>query len=237
MDPIFFTPVVVIIVGVVFTIIMNNRHKAAKADSSVDQERGNYSSYKTELLAQDFSRLKDWMKGKPIDAFTSASIPQSTANKVQNLVTDGLKNVALSAIGMKLRRVETDAFLVLSGTDLHFLTTDKDGDLEEHLIFDNSRISRAYLQDGGVYKPHLGFYGKQAEEYLPKVHLIVFDIDGQEIALEIHDRLKFMPDASAVWNMKKQVQTRTKYQVVGELFLTELRSRFSNLKNISNRIS
>lgn len=229
MNPLFIIPVVLVIVGIVFMVIMNKRHQSAKTEINIDQERGNYSSYKNELLTQDFSFLKNWMNGKVIDAFSSGSIPESTANKVQNLIGDGLKNLALSSVGVKLKRIETDAFWVLSGKDLHFFTTDTVGELEEHLIFDNFRIEKAQLQYGGLLKTQFGLYAKQAEEYLPKVHLITFDIDGQPLSLEIHDRLRYAVDPTDLLNQKKQLQIRAKYQVVGEHLLEDLKSRFSNL--------
>jgi hypothetical protein len=232
MNPIFLIPVVLVIACVVFMVIMNKRHQAAKTEINIDQERGHYSLYKNELLNQEFSFLHDWMNGKAIDAFSSASIPQSTASKVQTFIGDGLKRVALSGVGVKFHRVETDAYWVLSGKDLHFFTTDTEGELEEHLIFDNSRIEKAQLQNGGVLKTQLGLYAKQAEEYLPKVHIITFDIDGTQLSLEIHDRLKYAASAADILNLKKQLQARTQYQVVGERLVTELKSRFSNLTTV-----
>ncbi len=229
MSPLLFIPVVLIIVGIVFMTIMNKRHKSAKAEINIDQERQHYSSYKNELLNHDFSFLKNWMNGKAIDAFSSASIPQSTASKVQTLIGDGLKNAALSGIGVKLQRIETDAFWVLSGKDLHFFTTDTTGELEEHLIFDNFRIEKSQLQNGGLLKTQLGLYAKQAEEYLPKVHIITFDIDGQQLSLEIHDRLRYVVDPADMLNLQKQLQIRAKYQVVGEQLPEELKSRFPHL--------
>jgi hypothetical protein len=229
MNPLFFIPIVLVIAAIVFMIIMNKRHQSAKATINIDQERKHYSSYKHELLNKDFSFLKNWMNGKVIDAFSSASIPQSTANKVQNLIGDGLKKVALSSVGVKLKRVETDAFWVLSGKELHFFTTDSVGELDDHLIFDNFRIEKAQLHNGGLLKTQFGLYAKQAEEYLPKVHLITFDIDGNQLSLEIHDRLRYVVDPTDMLNLNKQLQARAKYQVVGEQFLTELKSRFSNL--------
>lgn len=229
MNPLFIIPVILVIAGVVFMVIMNKRHASAKTAINIDQERGNYSSYKTELLNQDFSFLKEWMNGKAIDAFSSASIPESTASKVQNLIGDGLKNVALSGVGLKLKRIETDAFWVLSGKDLHFFSTDTVGELEEHLIFDNFRIEKARLQYGGLLKTQFGLYAKQAEEYLPKVHVITFDIDGQQLSLEIHDRLRYVVDPADMLNQKKQLQTRAKYLVVGEQLLVELKSKFPGL--------
>lgn len=229
MNPLFIIPVILIIAGIVFMIIMNKKHKTAKSEIDLDVERTRYAHYKHELLIQDFSKLRRWMNGKPIDAFTSASVPQSTANKVQELVTDGLKNVALSTIGVKLRRIETDCFWALSGNDLHFFSTDTVGELDEHIVFDNFRLEKAALQYGGILKSQLGIYSKSSEEYLPKTHVITFDIDGSSLSLEIHDRLNYRIDPQDLLNLKIQLETRAKYQVVGEKFIGVLQDKFPNL--------
>lgn len=229
MNPLFLIPVVVIIAGVAFMIIMNKKHKTAKSEIDLNAERTRYQQYKQELLAQDFSKLRQWMEGKTIDAFTSASVPQSTANKVQELVTDGLKNVALSTIGVKLRRIETDCFWVLSGKDLHFFSTDTVGELDEHIVFDHFSIEKASLQYGGILKSQLGVYSKSSEEYLPKIHVITFDIDGSSLSLEIHDRLNYSVDPEDMLNPKKQLATRAKYQVVGEKLVKALQDSFTSL--------
>jgi hypothetical protein len=231
MNPLFFIPVFLVIAGVAFMIFMNKKHKTAKSEIDLDLERTKYEQYKQELLNQDFSKIKQWMKGKSIDAYTSASVPQSTSNKIQELITDGIKNVALSTIGVKLRRIETDCFWVLSGNDLHFLSTDTTGELEEHIVFDNFRIEKAMLQYGGVLKSQLGIYSKSAEEYLPKIHIITFDIDGSSLSLEIHDRLNYVVAPTDMLNLKKQLETRAKYQVVGEKFVSILQNKFPNLKS------
>lgn len=230
MNPLFLIPVVVVIVGVVFMVVMNKKHSAAKSEIDLDVERTKYDQYKQELLATDFSQVKKWMKGKSIDAFTSASLPQSTAGKVQQIVTDGLKNVALSAVGVKLRRIETDCFWVLSGSDLYFLSTNTVGELDETIVFDNFRIEKAQLQYGGVLKSQLGAYSKSSEEYLPKIHTITFDMDGSPLSLEIHDRLNYITDPTDMLNLKKQLETRAKYQVVGEKFQAILQNKFPGLK-------
>lgn len=230
MNPLFLIPVALIIAGVFFMIYMNKKHKAVKSAIDLDVERTKYDVYKQELLQQDFSQLKQWMKAQPIDAFTSASIPQSTTSKVQELVSDGVKNVALSAIGVKLKKIDTECFWVLSGSDLHFFSTNTIGELDEHIIFDNFRIESATLQYGGIVKPQLGVYSKASEEYLPKAHIVTFNIDGSALSLEIHDRLNYAPDPTDMLNLKKQFTTRAKYQVVGEKFVTVLQDKFPNLK-------
>lgn len=230
MNPLFLIPVVLVVAGVIFMIYVNKKHKTAKSEIDLDFERTKYDQYKQELLAQDFSQLKQWMKGKSIDAFTSASVPQSTSNKVQEIVSDGIKNVALSAIGVKLKRIETDCFWALSGSDLHFFSTNTVGELDEHIVFDNFRIEDAKLEYGGILKSQLGVYAKSSEEYLPKTHIITFNIDGSPLPLEIHDRLNYVTDPTDMLNLKKQLQTRVKYQVVGEKFVTILQNKVPNLK-------
>ncbi|MDQ6531077.1 hypothetical protein [Flavobacterium sp. LHD-85] len=230
MNPLFLIPVVLITAGVIFMISMNKKHKTAKAEIDLNFERTKYDQYKQELLANDFSQLKHWMKGKSIDAFTSASVPQSTSSKIQEIVSDGIKNVALSPVGVKLRRIETDCFWVLSGNDLHFFCTNTVGELDEHIVFDNFRIEDAKLEYGGVLKSQLGIYSKSSEEYLPKTHIITFNIDGSPLSLEIHDRLNYIVDPADVLNLKKQLEIRAKYRVVGERFTAILQGKFSNLK-------
>lgn len=230
MNILYLIPVVIVIAGICFMIYMNKKHKAVKSEIDLDAERNKYDVYNQELLAQDFSQLKQWMKGKSIDAYTSASVPQSTSNKLQEIATDGIKNIALSAIGVKLKTIETDCFWVLSGNDLHFFSTDTVGELDEHIVFDNFRIEEAQLKYGGILKSEVAVYSKASEEYLPKTHIITFNIDGNPLSLEIHDRLNYTPDPTDLLNVKKQFTTRAKYQVVGERFIPVLQSKFPNLK-------
>ncbi|RXM45648.1 hypothetical protein [Flavobacterium sp. YO12] len=230
MNPLFLIPVVLVIAGIIFMVYMNKKHASVKKEIDLDVERTKYDLYKEEVLKQDFPQLKEWMKGKTIDAYTSASVPQTKAEKVQEMVSDGLKNVALSTVGVKLQRIETECFWVLSGNDLHFFSTDTVGELDEHIVFDNFRIEEAKLKDGGILKSQLGVYAKSAEEYLPKTHIITFNIDGNPLALEIHDRLHYTPDPADILNVNKQFLTRAKYQVVGENFVKVLQSKFPNLR-------
>lgn len=229
MNPLLFLIPVVLVAGVLFMVYMNKKHKAAKSDIDLDVERTKYDQYKQELLTQDFSKINQWMKGKPVDAFTSASVPQSKGNQVQEMVTDGIKNVALSTVGVKLKRIETDCFWALSGNDLHFFSTDTVGELDEHIVFDNFRVEDAKLQYGGVLKSQPGVYSKSSEEYLPKTHIITFNMDGSPLSLEIHDRLNYVTDPTDMLNLKKQLETRAKYQVVGEKFVNILQNKFPNL--------
>ncbi len=231
MNLLFLVPVVLVVAGVFFMIYMNKKYKSTKAEINLDVERTKYDIYKQELLTQDFPQLKQWMKGKSIDAFTSASVPQSTSEKVQEIVSDGIKNVALSTIGVKLRRIETLCFWVLSGSDLHFFSTNSVGEQDEHIVFDKFSLEQARLQYGGILKSQLGMYSTSSEEYLPKTYIITLNMDGSPLSLEIHDRLNYVPAPTDMLDMKKQLMQRAKYQVVGERFVTILQHKFSNLQS------
>lgn len=230
MNPLFLIPVVVIIGGIIFMVMMNKKHKAVQSEIDMNKERLKYESYKQELLNSEFSKIQKWMNGKPIDAFTSASVPQSTSSKVEEHITDGLKKVALSAVGVRLIKVDTECFWVLSENDLHFFTTNTSGEKDEHIVFDYFSIEKAKLAYGGILKSTLGAYSKSSEEYLPKTHLLTIDLEGNPITLEIHDRLNYVVDPLNALNLEKQFKTRAKYQVVGEKFVEILQNKFPNLK-------
>lgn len=232
MNPLYLIPVVLVIAGIAFMVYMNKKHSAVKDEIDLEVERKNYENYKNELLHEDFSQIVQWMKGKPIDAFTSASVPQSTLSKVAEIASTGLKNVALSAVGLKLRNIETDCFWVLSGNDLHFFRTDTVGELDEHIVFDNFRIEEAQLHYGGTLKTQAAVYLQSSEAYLPKTHIITFNIEGAPLPLEIHDRLNYIVDPLDILNVKKQFLTRAKYQVVGEKFIVILQNKFDHLKSV-----
>jgi hypothetical protein len=237
MNPIYyFIPVAVIAVGIFFSIVMTKKYKAASQEINIDQERLKYQQYKNELLKNDFSYVKDWMKGKPIDAFTSISFPKSDTNEVKQMVKDGMKNMALSAVGIRLQRVETYCFAVLSNKDLHIFTTDVEGELNQHLVFDNARLDAAVLQYTGVRKSALSINTKASEAYLPKVHLITFNIDEAPLQIELHDRLRFEATASDMFSVKKMQANIIKYMVVGEQFVKALETKYPNLEiqNMTN---
>lgn len=230
MNQSYLLPAAALIFGLIAMVYMKNKYKVAKTDKSTDVDENKFSTYMQDLLNNEFSYLRDWMKGKPIDGFTTASVPQSTSDKVQEFLGDGVKKVALRSIGIRLHKIQTDNYWVLSGTDLHLFSTDVDGDLCEHLIFGESRIKVATLGDGGVYKPQLSIQSKASEENLPKMKLITFFIDGSPLALEIHETVNYIPSRSEAFDMKKQILLHGKCQIIGKNFIYTLQERFRNLR-------
>ncbi len=213
---------------IVYVLIKN---KQAKSSVDIEQERQKYQEHKTELLEKQYPELKTWLKDKPIDAFTAGGYPDSKANQAKDMAVDGMKKLAASAVGVKLRinRVETLKYFVLSGESLHFLTTDLDGKLETHLVFGKERLETASLRSMGA-KPVLGVLTKSAKEYLPQVYRITFDIDGEELSLDIYDRLDANQFEQKGFTRPNHYLDIVKCQVVGEGFLNELMERYPHLK-------
>jgi hypothetical protein len=224
-----FIPIVLITIGIVFSIIMNKKSKAHGAEINMDDERRQYNDYKTELLEEKFSFLKEWMKGAPIDAFTSASIPTTTSQKAKDFLLDTAKNLALSVVSIKYNSVETDCYLVLSGSELHFFGTDIEGDLEEYYIFDTFRLEKGFMEFKGSKTPDLLTKQTNSKAYLPNIYLLSFNMNDKIFSLEIHDRLKTNTSIQEMLT-GKYFKEMVKHQVVGEVLIKELMKRFDNLK-------
>ncbi len=221
-------PIVLITIGIIFSIIMNKRSKSHGAEINMEDERRQYNIYKTELLDGKFSFLNEWMKGASIDAFTSASIPTTTSQKAKEFLLDSAKNMALSVVGIKFNRVETDCYLVLSGSELHFFGTDVDGDLEDYYLFDTFRLEKGFMEFKGPKNPSIMTKQTSAKEYFPNVHLLSFNINNKVFSIEIHDRLK--ANTSVVEMLTgKYFKEMIKHQVVGEVLIKELMKKFKNL--------
>jgi hypothetical protein len=222
-------PIVLITIGIIFSIIMNKKSKAISAEVNMDDERKQYNYYKNELLDGKFSFLKKWIKGAPIDAFTSATIPTTPSQKAKEFLSDATKNMALSVVGIKLNRVETECFLVLSGSELHFFGTDADGDLDEYFIFDAFRLEKGFMEFKGSSRSSLQTKQMNPKEFSPNIYLLSFNINNEVFSIEIHDRLKTNTSVQEMLT-GKYFKEMIKHQVVGEGLVNELMKKFTNLK-------
>ncbi len=225
--------VLAVILWGAYMIYITAKNNKAKAEVDLEGERQRYEEHKAEFLDQRFPKLKAWMKDKPIDAFTVGNYPDSKTNQIKHIGLDGVKKLAASAVGVKLRidRVETDKFFVLSGEEVHFFATDIDGKLETHLVFGKERLESANLRSMGA-KPILGVMTKSAKEDLPQVYRITFDIDGKELSLDIYDRFNAnqVMQGDMGFTRPNHYQDMVKGQVIGEGFLAQLMERYPHMK-------
>lgn len=224
-----FVYLLIIVVLSVVLIIINKRNKAKSTHLKLEEERQKYLSYKSELENGDFKILKKWMKNVPIDAFTTASFPRTNSEQIQQLAKQGIQNIALSTIGVRYREIETPAYLVLSGKELHFLHTDIEGDLKQHLIFGPNRLELAKIKYTGLKKTALSISSKESEKHQPHIFLLSFNINGEKIEIEVHDRLT-MTIGFTGFLRENYYQKMLKNRVVGEQLILKLSEKYSNLK-------
>ena len=129
-----------------------NMQKAKAVINDFDEQavKNHLNKHMSDVISYNIPYLKKWMGNKPLDSFVDASISVSLKDKTKNAAIDAAKSVAWRAVGVKAsyNRIDTPTFLVLSNDELHFLSSNVDGDLNTHLTFNKEQLSKAKI----VYK-------------------------------------------------------------------------------------
>ncbi|QXP61657.1 hypothetical protein [Olleya sp. HaHaR_3_96] len=211
-------PAIVFSLGIFMMFYMMKKNKTHISNEDIDKEKLNIDQYQKELLDKDYSYIKKWMKNASIDAFTSASIPYTGIDKAKDVGKDLLKS-ALTLGTVKYTTVETPSFVTLSEGKMHYFSTDVDGDLKEHLIFNSDRLSHATV----TLEP------TKTKNVLGDKYLFTFDIDGQVSTIAIHNTLTFNAGVSSMFGSSYS-KTLTKNKVVGDEFYTKISALYPNLK-------
>lgn len=201
--------------------------------------KDNLQNHKQHFLNTDLAYLKKWMKNKPIDTFTEASISISTKKKVKNTAIDTLKSIAWAVIGVKARyqRVETPTFLVLSNDELHFLSANVDGDLDNHIILTKENLENASItfkgnKDGVDLADDISkklankLYSDSQKASLPQLFTLEFNIDGKPLAINAHDKI-VLP---YVVGSKNHAENALIANLIAEEFFIKLAEKYPNLK-------
>lgn len=220
-------PAVVFAIGFIVMFYMNNKNKKHVNSQDLDAERINSDSYQKEYLDSEYTYIKKWMKNAPIDAFTSAAVPYTGMDRAKDMGKDVLKS-ALTLGTVKFRTVETPSFVVLSEGKMHYFSTDVDGDLKEHLIFNANRLANAVVT-AEVTNSNSENATSKSKDMVAKKYFFTFDIDGQKSTIEIHDKIAFNNDVTAMFGSKYS-EMLTKNQVVGEQFYSKISTLYPNLK-------
>jgi hypothetical protein len=228
-NSVYFILPLVVLAGVVYMIIMNRGRAKAEEEMSIAIERKQFSKHLANLLNNEFDFIKNWMKDAPIDAFTTVTFPETMKQAVGQLVGEQIKRVAFSAISIKYRAIKTPSYLVLSGKSLHYFGTDVDGSLDEHIVFGENRLESATLHYGGVKKENLSIQLKAYEKYLPTYHSLAFNLDGQTLTFDVHNRVNPIVATGNLFNGATMYKQLVYGEVVGEQVIAKLKERFSNL--------
>ncbi len=209
---------------------------AATADFDTEAVKNNIESHTSEIVDSQLPYLKNWIKDKPIDAFTDASIAVSMKDKAKNAAIDAAKSVAWRVIGVKAKynRVDTTAHLVLSNEDLHFVSANVDGDLETHLIFTKEQLINAKMEFMGPKKGADLASGvsdfistkMNSEDALVNVFAIKLTIEGEAITIQAHDKM-VLPYTMGASDYTKNALTAN---VIADNFFNRLSEKYPNLK-------
>ncbi len=223
--------IAVVVFGFLFSRYMMKM--GAKAESQIDmnEERTKYPEYLENLLNNDLSFIRQWMKQNPVDAITTVEFPQTASEKAKQMAIDGAKSLAYKAVGVKRRVVQTPTFAVMSNGDLHILTTDVDHDLKDHYVFGPERLQTAKLSNEGPKIPQgstLVVGKSQNENVYPHTHLLEVNVDGKNHRMELYDRINsayLSPRPGISANRERYKKLR----VVGEGVVDQLKKNYPNL--------
>ena len=120
--------------------------------------------------------------------------------------------------------VQTPKYLVLSGNSLHLFDTDTEGEIDRHLVFNQSRLENSRLTEipmEGQVKAQAQARGNNVKAY--KLSL---QTDDKPIELIIYSCLIFTNIPEIPTDPQETVQAI----VIGNDFLKQLGDRYPNLK-------
>ncbi len=202
---------------------------AAFSQLNMQQEAGRAEHYKAEFLNGDFAFLKKHIKDNPIDAFTVATLDYGKGDMAKDVAKDALKSIATLGT-VKYNTVQTPKYLVLSGSDLHLLDTNTDGDVDKHLIFDNFRLQNSTIEEMPPAK--VAAMRINYGDYSLKNYKVSLQTDGKEVKLVIPNGIvqAMVAQASATSMLSNNVEKQVKEFVLGNYFLNKLGEKAPNLK-------
>ncbi|MDA3613567.1 hypothetical protein [Polluticaenibacter yanchengensis] len=202
---------------------------AAFSKLNMQQEAAKAESYKTEFLSGDFAFLKQYIKDGPIDAFTIATLDYGKGDMAKDVAKDTLKSLATLGT-VKYNTVQTPKYLVLSGSDLHLLDTNTDGDVDKHLVFDNFRLKNSTIEELPLAK--MAMMRANYGDYSLKNYKLSLQTDGKEVKLVIPNGIvqAMVAQGSATSYLSNNVEKQVKEFVLGNYFLNKLGEKASNLK-------
>lgn len=227
--------VIMIIVGMVaiyggilyFMHLKKKKQKEMFLNTDFKAEMNNASTYKSNFLNSELSFLPKEMEGKLIDAFNYASIDYSTKDSIKDGLKDGLKG--MTTLGtVKFHTVQTPKYLILSGSDLHLLDTDTDGEISNHFVFDPAHLQASSIAELPL-KGMIKAFAKQKGDDV-KAFKISLATDGGPIELIMFSALVFSYANTGVSAFSLNVQKNIQEIIIANDFLNKLGERYPNLK-------
>ena len=205
--------------------VKNKNSQQAQVVNNTDfkAEFANAERYKNSVLTSELPFLQEEMKQEKIDAFNYASTEYGVGSALKDGVKDKLKGMATLGT-VRFNTVQTPKYLVLSGNSLHLFDTDTEGEIDRHLVFNQSRLENSRLTEipmEGQVKAQA-----QARGYNVKAFKLSLLNDDKPIVLIIYSCLIFTNIPEIPTDPQETVQAI----VIGNDFLKQLGDRYPNLK-------
>lgn len=222
--PILVVAVIALYMGYMFYMRRKNSQQAETVNNTdFKKEFANAEQYKKSFLASELPYLQEAMEQNKIDAFNYANSEYGTADAIKDGMKNKLKEMAtLGAV--KFDTVQTPKYLVLSEGNLHLFDTDTDGEIDQHLVFNQARLENSKLTElplEGQIKAQAQARGNNVKAYR-----LSLQTDGKPIELLLYSCLIFTNIPEVPSNPHKTVQAI----VIANDFLKQLGDKYPNLK-------
>lgn len=210
-----------------FMNLKKQKQKALMQNTDFGAEMNNAETYKSNFLNKELSFLTKQMEGKPIDAFNYANAEYSAKSSIKDGLKDGLRGMATLGT-VRFQTVQTPKYLILSGSDLHLLDTDTDGEISNHLIFDSIRLEKSSLTEMPLEGTMKAFAKQKGDNV--KAYKISLATDEKPVELIIFSALIFTQVTSVAGSFSFNVKKNLQEIVVANDFLIKLGKKFPNMR-------
>ncbi|MBL4745378.1 MAG: hypothetical protein JKY08_03330 [Flavobacteriaceae bacterium] len=210
-----------------FMYFKKKKQKNLLNNTNFNTEISKAETHKKEYLNSNLSFISKQMKGKSIDAFNFANLNYTRKDSIKDGIKDGLKGMATLGT-VRFHTTQTPKYLILSGTDLHLLDTDTEGDISNHLVFDALRMGKSKIAEiplEGMIKA----FAKQKGE-LTKAYRISLSTDNDPIDLIIFSALIFTYSNTGANILSLNSNKELQEIIIGNDFLKKLGETYPNLK-------
>lgn len=218
--------VIVVALSIGIVVYMNIKRKQALSSFNADEEYKNAPVFINELMAEHFAQIKAQMKDKPVDAFTQCLPITNLKKQAAGVAVTAAKTVAWAAIGVKARYQTADhaCYLVLSGTELHYLFFEE-GSLKEHLVLDQYRMGQASIEKIST-TDKVTRMGSAGGKTTAKLKL---NIDDKPMEILFYDRVTRAPHDGGGIIRKDFYLIHAKYSIIGKYFTEQLHIKYPAL--------
>lgn len=217
--------IIVVALSIGIVVYMNIKRKQALSNFNAEEEYKNAPAFINELMAEHFAKIKTQLRDKPVDAFTQCLHITNLKKQAAGVAVTAAKTVAWAAVGVKARYHTADhaCYLVLSGTDVHYLFFEE-GDLKEHLVLDQYRMGQASIEKISTTDKvtRLGTAGKITAK-------LKLDIEGKPMEILFYDRVVRAPHDGGGIVRKDFFILHAKYSIMGKYFAEQLNIKYPAL--------